>query len=124
MFDWAEDSPAYTKTQEDVVAILKTAGHPLTMGELKRRLGSDRFLADAIEILEFMGMIGREGSVMLPTYSYIGLKKVANDKKICGNCQAEKPLIEFYQEWAGSPSRLCKTCKIASQKKRGRQKKK
>ena len=118
--DLDEDSPLYLKTQENILDLLKGKRKPLTIGAIKRELGTDKFLADALEILVFTGVVAEEGSILLPTYKYIGIKKVGLETKVCGKCLQEKPLIEFYQEWAGSPSRMCKLCKIEAQKRRGR----
>lgn len=118
-FDNAED---YIKTKNRVWVLISSAEEPLTIRQLKQHFANDAYLWDALEALEVAGWIENVGSLMICKWQ---CKKQAiedNKSKVCAGCQQEKPLIEFYQEWSGSPAKKCKQCKIASAKKRGRKK--
>lgn len=116
IFDYDDVSPKYVAIQGQIVDILKSTSQAMTMRQLKAELGTDEFLGDALEILIFAGIVAVEGSILVPRYRYLGEKKVATETKTCPTCQQTKPLIEFYQEWAGAPSKLCKSCKVNRQK--------
>lgn len=116
--DW-NDSPQYIKMQEDIITLLKRRKKALTLTQIKKALGTDKFLGDALQILTFAGAVAINGSVLLPKYRFATVKDNRPTRKICANCQTEQPIKEFYQEWSGRPSARCKRCKIFNAKKRG-----
>lgn len=120
MYTTENESPLYREMQERILELLKKHREALTVRQIRTMLCCDDFLGDALEILQFIGAISAEGSVLRPKYRYISEPSAEAKKKVCGNCLIEKPLLDFYQEWSGAPARQCKDCRINAQKKRGR----
>lgn len=118
-FDAYEDAPGYGETRVQILAILKKAKKPMSMRELKKKLGTDEFLWDALEALKFSGLIEDVGGVLISRFKYVAEEKQEAEKTaVCSTCRKTKPLIDFYQEWSGAPSKKCKTCKSAAVRKR------
>lgn len=119
-FDIFDENPDYVATQKRVLDFIKKSKTPQTYREINVAVGKLDFVWDAIQALLFAGHIEDVGSMMISRFQFKKTKtKPKRESKKCSACKEEKPLIEFYQEWSGSPSKKCKECKIASVQKRG-----
>lgn len=113
----------FKKTKAYVLDTLRDAHEPMTHRALKEAIGHNTYLGDAIDALITANLIEDVGGVMISRFKYIGALAEPPKTKQCKSCKVEKPLMQYYQEWAGKPSANCKDCKIKAQKRRGRKKK-
>lgn len=121
MHQVSEDSPRYTAMKQAIANFLMKQTEPVTTAEVVRHVGTYDFVWDALEALESSHLITNVGGVQISRWKYKHSKtKIKTNTKHCKACDQEKPLIEFYQEWSGSPSRYCRQCKIEKVTKRGR----
>ena len=125
MLETSEDSPRYAQMQQKIASFIKSQTEPVTTAQVVRHVKTYDFVWDSLEFLESTKVIENVGGIQISRWVYASPKKREKPKKRkCPACQKTKALVEFYQEWSGAPSKLCKSCKTkkaSTRKKKDRE---
>jgi hypothetical protein len=126
MADYADASEAFLKYKEKLIKVLKQSKGKkgMTLAQIKKLMGSDNFLLDALNLLQSNLEAKNVGSILIERWVYTPLAEDKSDKRRCNSCKKDLPLDKFYREWNGSRTEFCASCRMKRINREVREKKK
>lgn len=106
----------FRQVQEQVAAYIKKQREPVTTTQIRHAVG-DRFLGDALQVLESTGRISASGGVLLPKYSYCRDEVQPEKLRACYHCGNVRKINDYYSKKTQQYEKICSSCQKHRERK-------
>jgi len=108
-WDEIDHDEEFVEVQTRLIEFFKTKRKPLCTREIREQFG-DKFLYDALQVLESAGHIASMGSLMLPRYKYAGAGVKKEKMRSCYHCGRMRPQETFRNTKTKTLEKICPDC--------------